>query len=721
MKKLFLTVLIGFSITINLYASNPPDEGMWLPMFISRLNYVDMQKMGLHLTPEELYSVNNSSLKDAVVSMAGGSCTAEIISDKGLMLTNHHCGYPSIQSHSSVENDYLKDGFWAKTKEEELSNKDLYVSFLIRMEDVTSKVLAEVNDTMSESKRSAKISKVASKLKKEASEDGKYTVSVKSFFEGNEYYMFVYQDYEDIRLVGAPPSAVGKYGGDTDNWMWPRHTGDFSMFRIYTAPDGSPAKYSKDNIPLKPKHYFPISLKGIKKGDFAMIWGYPGGTDRYLSSEGVKVLLNETAPTIISIRSEKLDIMKEDMNADPEVKIKYAAKYAQCSNYWKYFIGQSKGLKALKVYEQKKALEDKFQNWADANPERKAKYGNVVKDIIDANKEISAKKCQERLWYFQETFMGAEILYFVYKNQGLESSVKSFENNKDSKETFEAFKEIAKEHFKNYNLPTDKKIFVDILDMYYINIPEEYHPDIFKEIKKKYKCDFNKFADAVYSKSFFASEEKINEFLSKPSVKKLKKDLAYKTSNSMLKAFLDMRADKSSIDKKMKKARRLFLAGLREMEPDKTFYPDANSTMRVTYGQVLDYYPADAIHYDYETTLKGIMEKEDSTNDEFIVPPKLKELYQKKDYGRYGKNGKLNVCFITNNDITGGNSGSPVLNGDGQIIGIAFDGNWEAMSGDIAFEPTLQRTISVDIRYVMFIIDKYAGATNLIEEMTFKE
>ena len=714
MKKFFFFLIILFCTGIlpRFVRAEAPDEGMWLPMFIERLNYVDMQKMGLHLTAEELYSINHSSLKDAIVQL-GNFCTAEVVSDQGLLLTNHHCGYEAIQSHSTIDHDYLTNGFWAMNNKEELQNKDLTATFLVRMEDVTAQVLAEVNDKMSESDRSTKITKAIGKLKKDASENDKYEVSIKSFYNGNEYYLFVYQTYKDIRLVGAPPSSIGKFGGDTDNWMWPRHTGDFSMFRIYTAPDGSPAEYSENNIPLKPKHSLPVSIKGVKKNDFAMIWGYPGRTDRYLSSAGVQQLLDHQAPAIIKLRDKKLAIMKEDMVVD-SIRIKYSSKYAQCANYWKYFIGQSKGLKRLKVYEKKKEIEDNFLKWVNQSAERKEKYQDVLPNITAAYKEYADKKFDERMWYFQEMFMGAEALYFVYQLQGLENAISEKEIKK---EALEPFREQAKNFFKDYNQPTDKKIFVALLKMYKEDFPPEFLPDIFTTINKKYKGSIEKFADEMYGTSLFTSYKGFNEFLAKPSLKKFKKDLCGIASNSFLQAYIKMTAEKSESSQKLKLANRLFIDGLRQIYPDKKFYPDANSTMRMTYGQILDYYPADAMHYDYLTTLTGIMEKEDPKNDEFIVPAKLKELYAKKDYGRYGENGNLPVCFIGNLDITGGNSGSPVMNGDGQLIGIAFDGNWEAMSGDIAYEPELQRTICVDIRYVLFIIDKYAGDKRLIDEM----
>jgi hypothetical protein len=735
MRKLFVSILMCISIGKGLFATNPPDEGMWLPMLVDRLNYVDMQKMGLHLTSDELYNVNNASLKDAIVGLGnadGGNmhfCTAEVVSDQGLLLTNHHCGFDAIQSQSSVEHDYLTNGFWAFSLKEELRCEGVTAAFLVRMENVTDKVLADVTDKMTEDEREAAISKVTKKLEKEASEKGKYEVDVKGFYDNNEFYMFVYTIYKDVRLCGAPPSAIGKFGGDTDNWMWPRHTGDFSMLRIYTAPDGSPAEYSANNIPLKPKYHLPISLKGVKKEDFSMIWGYPGTTDRYLTSYGVQLALEQSNPITVSVRTEKLSLMKEDMDSDPKIKLQYASKYASSANYWKYFIGQTKGLKRLDIYDKKKLLENQFEAWVNADNSRKEKYGEALKLLADGYAD--EKKYNISMKYLEEAvFQGPEFVYFSFGAYQMYMKIKSQSEAKDKtvKASYDAdiktmadiFKPEVEKFFKDYNQPTDKKLFVALLKMYYDNVPREQWPDIFaNEADKKFKGDFNKWAGEVFAKSIFVDKAKLMAFLDKPTYKVIMNDPGFKITLSMVDCIRGLYDKLGDIDTKIAKGNRLFIAGLREMNPDKKFYPNANSTMRMTYGKVLDYDAADAVHYNYFTTLKGVMEKEDPANDEFIVPAKLKQLYQAKDYGRYGQNGDMHVCFTANLDITGGNSGSPVINGDGQLIGIAFDGNWEAMSGDIAYEPDVQRTICVDIRYVMFIIDKYAGAKNLVDEMTF--
>ena len=710
MKKL-LIILSVFILGLN--TTMRADEGMWLPLFIDRLNYVDMEKMGLQLTPEEIYSVNHSSLKDAII-IFGGGCTGEIVSPDGLIFTNHHCGYGAIQSHSTIEHDYLTDGFWAMNKNEELPNEDLSARFLVRIEDVSDRILTELDPDMTVEERDGKVREISKKITDEAIAGTDYDGYVRSFFAGNEYYLFVYETFKDVRLVGAPPSSIGKYGADTDNWMWPRHTGDFSIFRVYADKDGQPAEYSKDNVPFKSRHFLPISIDGVEKGDYAMIMGYPGGTDRYMSSWQVDLAVEESNMTVVDIRDRKLKIMREYMDADDAVRIKYASKYARTSNYWKYFIGQTKGLKRLKVSEQKRKEEAEFDNWVNANPKRKGIYGEALKLREEAVDEIKTMNMAQ-IYLNEAISRGSEILLYSRKFNNLKELL-------SAKDTDEATlqQEIAKlrtgadEYFKDYYMPVDRDILAAMLEMYYENVPKSQQPAMLADISKK---GFDAYADYVFDKSIFASKERVDAFLDKPKAKKIEKDPAVQLINAFIETFPQIRKVMGVAYSKQTNGERLYIAGLREMNPDKKYYPDANFTMRLTYGQVLDYFPADAVHYDYYTTLKGVMEKEDPSNWEFVVPDKLKELYAAGDYGRYGKDGEMRVGFITNNDITGGNSGSPVMNGKGELIGLAFDGNWEAMSGDIAFEPDLQRTICVDIRYVLFIIDKYAGATNIIDEL----
>jgi hypothetical protein len=720
MKRLNLLVAL---FILFFGSSLRADEGMWLPILVERLNYVDMQKMGLHLTAEEIYSINNSSLKDAIVGLGNGNqpggffCTAEVVSDQGLLFTNHHCGFDVIQKYSSIEHDYLTDGFWAMSKEEELPNENLSATFFIRMEDVTDSIIPFLSDTMSTSGRSAKVREISGRLKKNADPDKKYFVNVTSFFNGNEYYLFVYEVYPDVRLVGAPPSAIGKFGGDTDNWMWPRHTGDFSIFRVYTAPDGSPAGYSKDNVPFKPKYHLSVSISGVEKGDFAMIWGYPGSTDRYLCSYGVDFQIKYFDPNIVRLLGEQLSIWKEDMDADREVGIKYASKYASAANGWKYYLGELKGLKKLNVKGQKEEIETRFTEWIAQNPARKEKYGDVLKNLESGYGQIGSKFDP-----FILAALGAnspEILGFAQTFIQMAGLLESKDKTGAIEETVNELRESAKEHFKDYHAPTDKKVFARMMEIYSKEMPADKQPKGFKDMVAKYKGDFQAMAAGLFEKSIFSSLEKTNAFLDKPNFKVVAKDPAYKLSGELMGTMMTMSGEYRAANQEIGKNERLFMAGLREMMPDKTFYPDANSTMRLTYGSVQDYKGADAVYYDFKTHLSGVMDKEDPTNEEFIVPAKLKELYAKKDFGRYGSGDDLVTCFLTDNDITGGNSGSPVINGNGELIGLAFDGNWEAMSGNIAYEPKLQRTICVDIRYVIFIIDKYAGAQNLIDELTF--
>ena len=719
--------ILGFILAVLFAApiSLKADEGMWLPMFVKRLNEVDMQAAGLQLTAEELYSINNSSLKDAIVSFSG-FCTGEVISAEGLLLTNHHCGYGAIQDHSTVENDYLTDGFWAMDRSKELENPDLFVDFLIRMEDVTERVLAVVNDEMTEDERAQAIDAEMKAIKTEATEDNSYICKVKSFYEGNEFYMFMYERFSDIRLVGAPPSSVGKYGGDTDNWMWPRHTGDFSMFRIYAAPDGTPAAYAEENVPLTKElreknnafyHHLPVSLEGVENDDFTMVWGYPGSTDRFLTSWGVEQMLDIKAPTIVDIRDLKLNIMKKHMDADPAVRIQYASKYAQTANYWKYFIGQSKGLKRLGVYEKKQAIEADFTAFANSSDSNKAKYGEALSLIEQA---YAASDATEKGANFlsEVGIRGTDVILFTYRANRMIEQLLGTEDAEQKAALISQLQASASEHFKNYNAALDEEQFAKLFAKYQADVDASQHPSFFAHVDKKYKGDFANFAAKMYAKSFFTDEARFNAFILAPNAKKLSKDLAAMSAGSIIQSYFSMGAVTAESDAMLGKGNRLFVDGLRKMDPDKVYYPNANSTMRTTYGTVGDYVPADAVHYDYVTTLDGVIEKYVPGDHEFDLPQGLIDLYDAKDYGQYAdKNGDLIINFIHNTDITGGNSGSPVINAKGHLIGTAFDGNWEAMSGDIAFEPELQRTISCDIRYVLFIVDKYAGATHLIEEM----
>ena len=718
MTKKLLSIIFLSVLTFSLVKA---DEGMWLPQLLQSMNESDMKDCGLQLTAQDLYDVNNSSLKDAIVALNGGMCTGEMISSQGLMLTNHHCAFDVIQTHSTVDNDYLTDGFWAMTRDAELPNEGFSVSFLVSIESVTDRVLEDLGE-VTESERNTKLREIFNEISSEKIDGTDYNARVKSFFGGNEFYLMTYITYNDVRLVGAPPSSIGKFGGDTDNWMWPRHTGDFSLLRVYCAPDGSPAEYSEENIPYTPKHHLPIQLDGVDNGDYTMIFGFPGSTDRFLTSFGIQEALEQTNPTIVQIRSEKLAIMKSGMDANKKTKIQYASKYAGTSNYWIYYIGQSRGLKRMKVYEKKVEIENKFTDWVNSGDEQRyEKFGNtlnLIKEAYEDNRELNIS----RTYLNEAIFQGAEIMYFSFV---MNRKLANIPTDKEEKIIFiNEIREEAKEFYKNYSSTIDEELFSAMLEMYYYNVPQNQHPSVFKKIENQllgFKAlDFDYYAKDVFRKSIFSSEDKFMNFLENPHTMKLEKDPAYTTMMSIYDYYIEHHyAQRKSVRAKLDEGNRLFIAGLREMNPEENYYPNANSTMRVTYGNVGDYNPGDAMHYDFYTTIDGIIEKEDPTNDEFIVPEKLKELYEIGDYGQYAdENGNLRINFISNNDITGGNSGSPVINAWGEIVGTAFDGNWEAMSGDIAFENEIQRTISVDIRYTMFIIDKFAGATHLIDEMT---
>lgn len=715
MKKLITSGLVLFGLLLQLPVK--ADEGMWLPLFVKRLNYDDMKKKGCKLSAEEIYSINNSSLKDAIVMLSGGSCTAEVISGEGLLLTNHHCGYEAIQTNSSVQNNYLADGFYAKTKSDELPTGGITASFLVRIEDVTQRVLAELNASMSESERTAKVRQLSKTIEGEATNGNHYNASVKSFFNGNEYYLFVYETYTDVRLVGAPPESVGKFGGDTDNWMWPRHTGDFTLLRVYAGKDNKPAEPSAENVPYKPRHALPISLDGVKEGDFTMVMGYPGTTDRYLTSYGVQTALDISNPAIVKLRDKKLKIMKEDMDASTEIRIKYASTYAQVANYWKYFIGQSQQLKNNNVVQKKKDLEDKFRVWAGQDPQRQAKYGNALNEIEAAYNDM--RKYSLTRVYMNEAIIGGSSAALLALQVGqMKAMLADSSNPAGIAEAVTELREMGAQMYKDYNEATDRKLMEAMIAMFSTDIPKEQQSPIFDTIRTKWKGDVKAFVADIYSRSVFANGQKFNQFLDNPSVATLESDPAVVFITDAYMYFLtNLRPAVTEIQARIEKGNRAFVAGLREMMPEKKFYPNANSTMRLTYGSVEEYDPRDAVEYEEVTTLKGVIEKEDPSNPEFVVPAKLKQLYMSKDYGIYGSNGELITCFISTNDITGGNSGSPVINGRGQLIGCAFDGNWEAMSGDIFFEDKVQRTISVDIRYVLFLIDKLGGAGHIVDEM----
>lgn len=692
------------------------DEGMWLPYSINGKNLADMQRLGCKLTAEQIFSFNQPSLKDAIVQFGGG-CTGELISPEGLLLTNHHCGLGQVQAHSSVEHDYLQEGFWAKSKAEELPNKGLTVSFLTYIEDVTKILLVGVDNNTSEADRATKISENTKTLIKERKGNRDVEVEIVPFYHGNQYILFVYDVYKDVRLVACPPWGIGKFGADTDNWTWPRHKGDFCIFRVYTAPDGSPAEYSEDNIPMKSKHFLPISLKGVKPGDYTMILGYPGSTDRYSTSGAVKSVIEQEGPAIIACRTTKLDQYRKHMDADPAVFIKYASKQASVSNYWKYYIGQVKQLQRNKVFEKRANQEVAFQKWMNENSDRKAQYGDIFNDI-DQYWNHQAKYTKATIYHREAGWRGGEAVAFAVRFRQLNNIIENKAAQNEIAARAEAMKGAVQNYFKDYDKETDRDVTIALLNLFYKDINPEQLPAMIKKIGDKNSGDFTQFVNNAFAKSIFVDAEKLNNWIENP--KSLTKDPIFALMSEIINSYIDLTEQAGSVSNS--RAERLYMKGLMEMQKDRNFYPDANFTMRLTYGSVQDCKPANAVTYDYITTLDGVMEKYKPGDWEFDVPADLIKLWENKDYGRYAdENGDLVVNFITTNDITGGNSGSPVIDAEGNLIGLAFDGNWEAMSGDLSFENEVQRTICMDARYLVFIIDKMANAQNLMQELKIIE
>jgi hypothetical protein len=709
MKKL----LIACAAVLFMWPAKA-DEGMWLLPFLNKLNIKDMKAEGLKLKAEDIYSVNKNSLKDAIV-IFGGGCTGEVVSAEGLLLTNHHCGYGRIQALSSVENDFLKDGFWASSRAEEIPAPGLAVTFIRRMEEVTGRVLGEAADMGAGKQRDAIIDANGEKVSEEyAAKYPEYDVQVRSFMGGNQYFAIMSERFTDVRLVGTPPNSMGKFGGDTDNWMWPRHTDDFSMFRIYAGPDNKPADYSPDNKPYQAPVHLKISLKGVKENDFAMIIGFPGSTDRYMTTYEMKHLIEVENANRIFVRGERQAIIMEDMLADDAVRLKYAAKYASSSNYWKNSIGKNKALIDNKIPELKAALENRFQAWADGtnSPEQYQLALPGIKESMEATSKTEGiyQFIMEALW------AGVEIGSLT---QRIGPAMEVEDGKVVNKDEVMA---VADAFYKNYNEPTDRRVAKRMLTIVRENIPAESLPTIYGQIDSVYGGNIDAYVDNFYDNSIYASEQKLSAALDNYDAETFENDPAGQFGSSVRGMLLGMSMSLQSKLMDRMEWSRVYIKGLTKMDPHAKFYPDANSTMRLTYGQVLPYDPRDGVTYKYYTTLKGVLEKEDPSKPlEFTVPDRIKEAYATSDYGRYGFDGDLRLNFLTNNDITGGNSGSPVLNARGELIGLAFDGNWEAMSGDVVFEPTLQRCINVDIRYVLWTIDKFAGAGHLLREMTIVE
>lgn len=716
--KLWLLML-----TLSLSLGARANEGMWLPMLLKGYNEAEMKKLGMKITAEDIYSVSKGSLKDAV-GQFGGGCTSELVSAQGLLLTNHHCGYSTIQSHSTLDHNYLKDGFWAKTLKDEIPSPGLTVMFISRIDDVTKQVLDSVRSDMTDKERQSQIdrnlSKVRASIKKESYED----VAVRSFFEGNQYFAFITVTYKDVRFVGAPPSSIGNFGVDTDNWMWPRHTCDFSVFRVYTDKNGKPAEYSEDNIPMKPKYHLNISMDGVKEGDFNLVMGFPGRTDSYLPAVAVEQIQNVTNPTRVEVRDAALKIVGAAMREDPKTKIMYASKFASISNYWKKWIGETQGLKTFKAVEKKRAYEKEFTRRLDNNPTLLAKYGNILPEFEKNYKAI--EKYSMTRDYFTEIFIrNSELpglaLQLDRLNKLYEASgEKAFLERRDK-----IIGDIDR-FYKDYNPNLDKKVLTTLVELYNNKVDPSFVPDYAKNALKDNNNSYEKWISGIYAGTKLTNIDQFKSLLAgdqaESIVNRIKEDPAYLFAKSYVANYeRDVQPNYNDLIAKINSQKRGYMAAQMEVFPEKKYFPDANSTLRVAYGKVAGYNPRDGVKYHYMTYLDGVMEKYKPGDYEFDVPEKLMDLYNKKDYGQYGEHGKLPVNFIGTAQTTGGNSGSPVLDAKGRLLGLLFDGSWEGVMSDIYFDEDIVRSIMVDIRYVLFVIDKYADAGHLVKEMTLSK
>ncbi len=708
MKKLFLSLAI---LIVTSTAS--ADEGMWLLKELNRETIARMQELGFTFPTDQLYSEQNPSLKDAVV-IFGGGCTGVAVSDEGLIFTNHHCGYGAIQKLSAVEHDYLRDGFAAAGKSDELYADGLNVSFLRSMEDVTERIAPHVPLVLSEIQRELAIDSISNELIREYEGDPFTRARVVPFFARNKYYVVLYDIFRDVRMVLAPPSSVGKFGGDTDNWMWPRHTGDFSVFRVYAGKDNKPANYSAENVPYQPKYVVPVSLAGVKEGDYAMTVGYPGSTQRYLSSWGIRQRMESENKPRIEVRGAKQEIWWDAMTQNDTIRIKYASKYAGSSNYWKNSMGMNEALTRLGVLPEKEALETRLAEWVKSNPEQAMRYDSTLTTLRDAYSSSDA--LARNTTYFLETFNnGIELIRFAstilrFDSDGTEEDKQAFINDR------------LIESYKNYEPALDRKVLPVLMKLYAERVPAEFHPDIYQKIDSLFGGDYEQYAEWLFANSRFTSLGKLLELLKSADTQELTKDPAMELALSTTDMGYELSGQMMSYYEQMLRGEREFMAALMEMDGDRTFYPDANFTQRMSYGSVEGYWPRDAVWYDYYTTSQGILEKQTPGDPEFNVQEEILDVIRTDDFGPYVDNdGVMRVNFLSTNDITGGNSGSPVLNSNAELIGLAFDGNWESLSGDILFEPEMQRMISVDIRYVLFVIDKVMGAPHIVEELLIPE
>lgn len=705
MKFLRLLVLL---LVLPAYSQQ---GGMWIPSLLKGMNETEMKNLGMKMSASDIYDVNKSSLKDAVPQFNGG-CTSEVISSKGLLLTNHHCGFGEIQAHSTVEHDYLTDGFWAMSLEEELPNPDLEVTFIVKIEDVTSQILNGVSDISSEAEKQKKVQENIASLTKSSPKEAWQENRIRTFYEGNQYILFVVESYKDVRLVGAPPSSIGKFGSDTDNWVWPRHTGDFSLFRIYADKNNRPAAYSKDNVPYTPKHFLPVSIKGVEEDDFTLVFGYPGRTTEYLPSVAVEQIVNNLNPAKIEIRDKALKVADGFMRKDKAIKIQYASKYASIANYWKKWIGETQGLKKSNAIEIKKKFEKEFLEKVN-KAGKQAEYGNLFADFEKNYAEI-APYALSRDYFTEVVLRNTELLTIGYRLYQLEQVYNS-RGEQSFKDRKEATIKALEETYKDFNATVDEKVFEQLIELYATKAPKQFLPATLKN------ADYKKLTDRVYD-SKLTSYKGLKELLSgdaKAVIAKINADKGYQFVKSLADTYLKEVSPKyDEINLKIAALQRTYMKGILELSPKEArIFPDANSTLRVTYGKVKGYSPSDAVTYSHTTYLDGVMEKYIPGDYEFDVPAKLIDLYNKKDYGQYGKKGKMPVCFIGTNHTTGGNSGSPAIDAKGNLIGLNFDRVWEGTMSDIYYDPAICRNIMVDMRYVLFIIDKYAGAKHLINEM----
>jgi hypothetical protein len=694
------------------------DEGMWMPQLLNALNIKDMKKNGCKLTAEQIYSINKSSLKDGIVQFGGG-CTAEIISDQALILTNHHCGYSSIAQHSTVQHDYLTNGFWAMNKNEEIYTPSLTVTFINRIDDVTSKVMANVKSGYSEIQRDSVIRATIKTLETEAVKGTHYEAFIRPFYYGNEYYLFITETFRDVRLVGAPPESIGKFGGETDNWVWPRHNADFSLFRIYAGKDNKPAEYSPDNVPYKPKHFFPINIKGCEKGDFTMVYGFPGRTQEYLSSYAVEMLVNESNPRRVALREKRLSIMEEDMKKSTEIRLMYANRYAGIANYYKKWSGEMLGLKKYDAIEKKKQFEQKFLQLASVDSAKKERYGDMFNQFKKIYSEYSV--LGKQMDYYTECLLGIDGIRYISNFINLFGELKKKQNNQENK--FDKLLNDLKNTipFKNLNKETDAKLCAAMMEAYANGVDKSLRPYYLDSLLAAHNNNGKSIADFLYANSSFIDNDKAKLMFSdfEKTYQLYERDPYYQLTYSIVKYYQTTVIPQNNYDElQINDLQKEYMKAQRELIKDKAFYPDANSTLRVAYGKVADYSPCDAVYYNYYTTLDGLIEKEDPKNSDYYVYPRLKELYAKKDYGPYAdKNGKLRIAFTGSNHTTGGNSGSPVLNGKGELVGTNFDRNWEGTMSDVMYNPNQCRNIVLDVRFTLFLIDKLAGAGYLINEM----